>query len=249
MTPFRIEDVAVSHVGHVRTENEDSLTGSARAGVWLVADGMGGHANGRMASQAIADAVAALDPPDDIDRAADSVAQAIHQANARIFALSQELGKQMGSTVVALVVRGDEFVVLWSGDSRAYVYRDGQLIQLTRDHTQVEAMIERGLLSRAEADDHPMKHVLARAVGVQDRLELDAIRDRIVSRDIFVLCSDGLHGVLEDSEIAAMLGQRRQAAGDDMIAECLARGAPDNVTISLVAVSEPTLLALGSMPA
>lgn len=241
---FRIEDASVTHVGNVRSENEDSYASVPYSGVWLVADGMGGHANGRLASQTIADAVAAAVVPDELDAACDEVAAAIHEANSRIFAKSLEIGKQMGSTVVALVVRGGDFVVLWAGDSRAYLYRQGHLIQLTRDHTQVEAMLERGLLTPEEAEDHPMKHVLARAVGVQEALEIDAIRDTIESRDIFLLCSDGLHGVIEDAEIAAILAAHGHAAGEVLVTACLERGAPDNVTAILVAANEPTLLAL-----
>ncbi len=241
---FRIEDNAVTHVGHVRSENEDSFSSMPQAGVWLVADGMGGHFNGRMASQAIAHAVSEIDAMNDLEDACAAVAAAVHRANAEIFARSLEVGKQMGSTMVSLIVRGCEFAVLWSGDSRAYLYRDDLLIQLTRDHTQVEAMMERGLLTPEEALDHPMKHVLARAVGVQESLEIDAIRDAIEPRDIFILCSDGLHGVLADDEIAVILREWRHEAGDKLIEACLARGAPDNVTITLVAANEPTLLAL-----
>jgi len=245
MTPaFRIQDTSITDVGKVRSENEDSHVDMPREGVWLVADGMGGHYNGRFASQAITSAVGATAMPDDIDQAWDAVAGAIHQANGLIFEKSQTDGRQMGSTVVALVVRGHEFVVLWAGDSRAYLYRDGHLIQLTRDHTQVEAMVERGLLNPDEAADHPMKHVLARAVGVQETLELDAIKDQIVARDVFLLCSDGLTGVLSDAEIAAYLREHDLVAGERMVAACLDRGAPDNVTITLVSASEPTLLVL-----
>lgn len=241
---FRIEDASVSHVGVVRSANEDSHASVPWAGVWVVADGMGGHHNGQFASRTIADAVGATTPPDDLESACSAVAGAIHEANATIFARSVEEGKQMGSTVVALVLRGSEFAVLWAGDSRAYVFREGQLIQLTRDHTQVEMMLERGLLTPEEAEDHPMKHVLARAVGVQDVLELDAVRDEIASRDVFLLCSDGLHGVLDDAEIAALIREHGYAAGEVLVAACLERGAPDNVTVTLVAANEPTLLAI-----
>ena len=249
MTSFRIEDASITHVGNVRTVNEDSHANVAWAGVWVVADGMGGHYNGQFASQAIAEAVGAVPAAADLDQACDAVSTAIHQANGLIYAKSLEVGKQMGSTVVALIVREADFVVMWAGDSRAYLYRDGQLIQLTRDHTQVEAMLERGLLTPEEAADHPMKHVLARAVGVQETLEIDAIRDTVAPRDLFLLCSDGLHGVLEDHEIAAMLSELGHAAGDMLVAACLERGAPDNVTVTLVAANEPTLLVLnGATP-
>ncbi|MBW8785902.1 MAG: serine/threonine-protein phosphatase [Novosphingobium sp.] len=246
---FRIEDASLTHVGVVRSENEDSHVSLPQAGIWVVADGMGGAHDGRFAAQTIADSVAAVEPADDLELACERVAAAIHAANARIFARSRELGKQMGSTVVALIVHGGEFVVMWAGDSRAYLYRDGALIPLTRDHTMVEGMVERGLLTTAEAADHPMRHILARAVGVQETLEVDAIRDTIVTKDLFLLCSDGLHGVLADDEIAAILGEDRHAAGDKLVSACLERGAPDNVTVTLVAASEPTLLALsGTAP-
>jgi serine/threonine protein phosphatase Stp1 len=246
---FRIDDSSISHVGHVRSENEDCHASLAWAGIWVVADGMGGHYNGRFASQAIADSVGRVQTSEDLNDACNAVAGSIHDANAAIFAKSLEVGKQMGSTVVALILHRADFVVLWAGDSRAYLYRDGQLIQLTRDHTQVEALLERGLLTPEEALDHPMKHVLARAVGVQESLEIDAIRDTVKTRDIFLLCSDGLHGVIDDHEIAAILAEQGHAAGEALIALCLDRGAPDNVTVTLVAANEPTLLALnGATP-
>ncbi len=241
---FRIEDTASTHVGNVRKENEDSLLAAPQSGLWLVADGMGGHAHGQFASRAIVEAFAGVSIPDTIEDACFVVAETIHDANSRIYSRSLELGTQMGSTVVSLVVRGHEFAVLWAGDSRAYVFRGGQLILLSRDHTQVEALLERGLLTPDEARDHPMKHVLARAVGVQETLEIDAIRDTIQPRDVFLLCSDGLHGVLEDHEIAAMLREKGHDSCDDLINACLERGAPDNVTVTLIEAREPTLLTL-----
>ncbi len=212
--------------------------------MWLVADGMGGHANGRYASQTIAQALEAATIPADLEGACGAVSAAVQAANAEIFAKSVEAGAQMGSTFVSLVVCGPEFAVLWAGDSRAYLYRGGQLFQLSTDHTQVEAMLERGLLTADEAENHPMKHVLARAVGVEEHLQIDAIRDAIEPRDVFLLCSDGLHGLVSDDEIAATLADKAHDAAEDLIALCLERGAPDNVTVALIAVSEPTLLVL-----
>jgi len=249
ISPFRIEDSSATHVGHVRKENEDSHYSDARAGVWLVADGMGGHANGKHASEAIAHALSLAELPHTLDEAAGAVADAIHLANRAIREHSQENDVQMGSTAVALVVRGDEFAVLWAGDSRAYLYRHGALIPLTRDHTQVQEMVDRGLLAPHEADDHPMKHVLSRAVGVQDSLEIDAIRDRLESRDLFVLCSDGLYGIVSEPDIAAILHAHGPAASEALVEACLAGGATDNVTVTVVGVTEPTLLVLGGAPA
>jgi serine/threonine protein phosphatase Stp1 len=241
---LRIEDAAATHVGNVRKENEDSHLSVPQSGVWLVADGMGGHANGQYASSTIAQSLDRSRIPDGMEEACDAVAEAVHAANAMIFSKSLEVGKQMGSTFVSLVVRGEEFAVLWAGDSRAYLYRDGQLVMLTRDHTQVEAMLERGLLTEEQAVDHPMKHVLARAVGVQETLQIDAIRDEISPRDVFLLCSDGLYAVVSDEEIARLLGDKGPSACDDLIQMCLERGAPDNVTITVVLAREPTVLTL-----
>ncbi|MCX7284961.1 MAG: protein phosphatase 2C domain-containing protein [Novosphingobium sp.] len=241
---FRVEDNVLTHVGNVRSQNEDSYFADCAAGVWVVADGMGGHANGKLASEALVAAVGAVRVPDVLDSACEVVANAIHSANTAIFGHAQEAGVQMGSTVVSLVVRGDEFAVLWSGDSRAYLLRDGHFIQLTRDHTQVQEMVDRGLLSSADVENHPMKHVLSRAVGVQDVLEIDAIRDQLQTRDLFLLCSDGLYGVVEEAEIARIVGEHGVAAADALVAASLAGGAPDNVTVALVSVAEPTLLVL-----
>lgn len=249
MTPFRIEDSAITHVGIVRPKNEDSHFSSAEQAVWLVADGMGGHENGKMASEALASAVAAVSLPQEIEPACTALSAAIAQANTAIYEHGRQLGVQMGTTAVALVLRGHEFGVVWAGDSRAYVYRDGALIQLTRDHTQVEDMVERGLLDPAEAADHPMKHVLSRAVGVQADLALDAVCDTARPRDVFLLCSDGLYGVVSHAEIAAILRQRGAASAHALVSAALSAGGPDNITVTLVAVSEPTLLVLnGARP-
>lgn len=244
MTPFRIEDTSTTHVGNVRKQNEDSHFSAHDQAVWLVADGMGGHANGKMASETLAATVSTASLPEAIEPACEALSAAIGQANLAIFAQGRQLGVQMGTTAVALVLRSHEFGVLWAGDSRAYVFRDDALVQLTRDHTQVEDLVERGLLSAEDAADHPMKHVLSRAVGVQEALLVDAICDRALPRDLFLLCTDGLHGVVDDAEIAAILRQRGPAAADALVAASLARGGPDNVTVTLVAISEPTLLVL-----
>jgi serine/threonine protein phosphatase PrpC len=241
---FKIQDAAATHVGCVRDENEDSYSRSSEANVWLVADGMGGHQNGSFASSAIVAAVSTAQIPDDLDDAVAAVAAAVDHANAEILATSLEAGAQIGSTFVALVLRDSLFGVLWTGDSRAYVYRGDQLISLTHDHTQVDVMLERGLLTPDEARSHPMRHVLSRAVGVAEQLDIETVDGLVTAQDLFILCSDGLHGVLTDAEIAAILADKGHAACDDLIAACLERGAPDNVTVLLVAANEPTLIAL-----
>lgn len=241
---LRIEDDAHTNVGCVRSANEDSLVALSQDRVWIVADGMGGHANGKMASSTIVAAVEAADIPEDLVPACEAVSDAIHGANAAIYAEAQSAGQQMGSTVVGLVIRERQFAVLWAGDSRAYVYRNHNLYQLTRDHTQVQEMIDRGLMRPEDAEGHPMGHVLARAVGVQPSLEIDAIADEALPGDLFLLCSDGLHGVLSSEEISAILAQDGRLSPEPLIAACIERGAPDNVSVIVVSASEPTTLSL-----
>lgn len=241
---FKIQDAAATHAGCVRSENEDSYSSSSQSGVWLVADGMGGHLHGSFASAAIVGAVGQADYPDDFAGACEAVTAALERANADILAEAAKAGGQIGSTFVALVLRDRRYGVLWTGDSRAYVYRGDRLTRLTHDHTQVDDMLERGLITPDEARNHPMRHVLSRAVGVVEDLDIETAEGSVATRDLFILCSDGLHGVLDDDEIAGILGAKGYGACEDLIAACLERGAPDNVTVLLVAANEPTLLAL-----
>jgi len=240
--PLRFHDTTATDVGAVRSVNEDSCIALPQAGLWAVADGMGGHEGGQHASSSIVAALERAEMRDDLTEAAAVVADTVHAVNHSLFAEGRERGITMGSTMVALVVRGREFAVLWAGDSRAYVFRDGQLIALTRDHTQVQEMVDRGLLVADQVENHPMKHVLSRAVGVQETLEIDGIRDQALPGDLFLLCSDGLHGVLSEPEIAALLAQLGRHSADALITACLDRGAPDNVTVAIVSASEPTSL-------
>jgi serine/threonine protein phosphatase PrpC len=214
-------------------------------GLWVVADGMGGHANGRWASGVIVDTVAPLTASGDLDADIRRVADAIHAANSTIHERTVADGVSMGSTVAALLVQEGFFAVLWVGDSRVYLFRDGQLHQLSRDHTQVQEMVDAGILSAEEAKTHPMSHVLARAVGVQSSLELDVIVDEAEVGDTFLLCSDGLTARVAPDEIAAaMAGGQPHVTSSSLVELCLERGAPDNVTAIAVACEEMTRLSL-----
>ncbi len=250
MIPLRTEWQAVTDTGLVRQLNEDRYFASEAAGVWAVADGMGGHARGDWAAAAVVDGLATLAPVDDFDALLAHVADTIRSANGRIVAEAQATGAQMGSTVVALVVRDRRFGVIWAGDSRAYLLRNGALYRLSRDHSQVQELIDRDLLTIEGATTHPLRNVLTRAVGVAEPLELDMVTDVLLPDDVFMLCSDGLYGCISDQEIAAQLKRHDQ---DDaigaMVAHCLERGAPDNVTAITIVATEPTLLHFGSLTA
>jgi serine/threonine protein phosphatase PrpC len=241
---FRIQTGSLSHEGKVRPHNEDSFCCLEQNGLWAVADGMGGHENGEWASAVIIEKLQQADIPEEFEAACDKVAEAIHAGNSAIYSEAVARGMQMGTTVVALLVRGNRFAIFWVGDSRAYLLRAGHLYQLSRDHTRVQEMVDAGLLSEEDAQDHPMGHVLARALGVQESLELDVIADELEAGDVLLLCSDGLHGYLEETEILRLLHSGSpQAASDELVEATLQRGAPDNVTVITLSISEPTLVA------
>lgn len=243
---LKIQDDSITHVGRVREVNEDSFFSSAELGVWAVADGMGGHEYGERASRAIVESLGNLQPIADFEEKVEAVRAAIMVANVDIFAEATERGQRMGSTVVALVLVDRQYAVLWAGDSRAYLLRDGVMTRVSRDHTQVQSLIDRGLLAPEDAEGHPMSHVLARAIGVMENVQIDVLRDTVQPNDIFLLCSDGLYGLVSDGEIAERLAPARLSeAADSLIALSLERGAPDNVTAIAVSASEVTLLSFG----
>ncbi|MDR3507952.1 MAG: protein phosphatase 2C domain-containing protein [Caulobacteraceae bacterium] len=245
MQKYRYASIGLTHEGLVRPHNEDSHLVREDVGVWIVADGMGGHENGRWASSTVVAAVEGVVVVGNFEQDVAMVAKAIQAANQIIYDASVAAGKRMGSTVVGLVIGGTRFACLWTGDSRIYLLRNGQLTRLTRDHTQVQELLDRGALSAEEAADHPMAHVLSHAVGVEAPMRLDIIADEVGPRDIFLLCSDGLTDVVSEPEIAEQLaGLDPRAAGRRLLELALSRGGPDNVTVVSVACEEMTALTL-----
>jgi len=241
--PFRIESAALTHVGKVRDKNQDSFCAREREGLWAVADGMGGHEGGEWASGKLAEKLGAADVPDDLEEASARVEEAIRAANKAILVEAGHRGRQMGTTLVALLVKGDRYRILWVGDSRAYRLRDGDFTQLSRDHTQVQEMVDRGLMEPDQLVGHPMSHILSRAVGARETFEIDHVDGDVAPGDVFLLCSDGLHGYVDKDVIRRLLGRGSpERALDELIALTLEAGAPDNVTGIAVWASDPTLL-------
>eukprot|EP01037_Dinobryon_pediforme_P016544 gene16544-16722_t len=244
---MRIEWHAATDVGAVRRINEDSYFSSEDIGVWAVADGMGGMARGDWASAQVVAALRTLAWQAGLEPTIEAVVQALVHANAAILAESEAHGARMGTTAVVLVVREPRFGVAWVGDSRAYLFRHGQLHRLTRDHSQVQEMVDHGIISAAEAETHRMRNVLTRAVGVLPEMGVDTIIDTLNGDDVLLLCSDGLHGVLGEAEMAEVLAREPLAeAARIMIERCHTRGAPDNITLVTVAAEEVTLVLPGN---
>ena len=235
--------VSGTHEGRVRDHNEDSWFAAEEQGLWAVADGMGGHEKGEWASGVVVGQLRDLVLTGTFEESCDQIATALQTSNRLIFAEASARGRQMGTTAVALFVRDRRFAVLWVGDSRAYLLRDGKLHQISKDHTQVQEMLDRGMLDAAEAAVHPMRHILARAVGVGEAMEIDVIVDEVESGDIFLLSSDGLHCCVGDDQIEAILsGSPLDQVADSLVNRALASGAPDNVTVVAVQFREVTLL-------
>lgn len=230
------ETGAVSHAGRVRSHNEDNLVTRPEFGLWAVADGMGGHQNGAMASATVAASLAAIGPAASAAELLDRLERGVLEANAELRRKIREHdGATMGATLAVLLAHGRHFACVWCGDSRIYLVRSGQITQVSRDHTEAQDMIERGLLTAEEARTWPRRHVITRAIGVHDQPELEIDNGELESGDVFVLCSDGLTDHVRDEEILrATVAEGPQAACDALLALTLERGATDNVTVIVV---------------
>jgi protein phosphatase len=228
---------SVSHVGKVRKLNEDSALARPEIGLWAIADGMGGHGGGDVASRAVVAALARLAPQLSAAALLSEFEACIVAVNAELRALAHSRGGSVvGSTLVAMLVHGGHFACVWCGDSRLYLLRGGALAQISRDHSEVQDLVDRGVLDGDEAKVWPRRNVVTRALGVAEQAELEIVDGPVLAGDKFLLCSDGLTAHVEDDEIAASLAaEDPQTTCDELLALTLQRGASDNV--SLVAVA------------
>lgn len=217
---------AGSDVGRVRRVNQDAFIERPEVGVWAVADGMGGHRQGEVASRMVCDALADQWPEASFTEMVESTRKRLGDVNAYLCPADGNPadGVDSGSTVVALLTRGVQYSVLWAGDSRAYHWRAGHFAQLTRDH---------GLVGDGFGDHE--SNVVTRAVGGQRHLVLEVCADQVEAGDRFLLCSDGLTRVLPESRIHDWMGHRDiRSAVEGLVAATLQAGAPDNVTVLIV---------------
>ena len=241
--------VGRTETGHVRASNQDALALLNDCGVWIVADGMGGHPAGGLAAQtAVAAAtqrarkrVASLrEHPNSVP---EFVADLVTSANRRIhdLMLTNPSLKGMGTTFVAVAITPETppiAHIAHLGDSRAYLYRKGQLTQLTRDHTLVEKWVRRGQIDAATALTHPERHILTKGLGMGVDMKPELTSTAVTLDDLIMLCSDGLTKMLEDASIASLLSRANgnpQRACHDLIEQALASGGEDNVTVIVVA--------------
>ena len=234
---MRWQSVSLTHVGLVRKANEDAVLDRPDIGVWAVADGMGGHSAGDLASQMLIEALGRLRAPSDLSTFVEFAEHNILAVNDRLLDLARFRQQVIGSTIVTLVMHGRHCAFLWAGDSRLYRFRAGELLQLTTDHSQVEQYVQQGLLTREDAQFHPDNNLITRAVGATSALFLDCDVTAMAPGDRYLLSSDGLDKHVQAEEIAD--GLRRfelPRCAPHLVNLALEHGGTDNVSVCLVEV-------------
>ncbi len=242
-----VRAAAISDVGRARRLNEDSFAIEPEQGLYLVADGMGGHGHGEVASR-----LAARTVRESLGRGrrrrgrrssmASRLKKAIAAANRQVLEeVERDVSLQgMGTTLVALVLEGERAVVAHVGDSRAYRFRDGRLEPLTSDHTWVREQVSAGRISETQARSHPFKSVVTRALGGEPGVEVETLELSVQPGDLLLLCSDGLTTMLTDDKIGECLGETAPPAEicRALVRAANAEGGRDNITVLLLAIEE-----------
>jgi len=247
MGRFRWKGAAVSDVGRVRSTNEDSVFCSAEAGVFVVADGMGGHAAGEVASAIASELIGArlccLGAGEELDKVRSLFLEVFREAGSEIIRQAREDSDRggMGTTATVMVLRPDDnYIVGHIGDSRAYLLRDDSFARITTDHSWVEEQVERGVISREQAFRHPQSNIITRALGTDPVPAPDLYVGEIQAGDRFLLCSDGLSDMVDEDRIAQVLRavDEPEAAASRLVSEANLGGGIDNVTALVVHVQE-----------
>lgn len=252
---MRITSCGITDVGLKRGHNEDNFLINEELNLFVVADGMGGHAGGEYASAISVNTVEEIvtnlelhghpidveDPDDPVDLTRERLRYAIRLAGRRIHEKAQEEPEYngMGTTAVALLVENGNAFIAHVGDSRLYLHRDSRTTQLTEDHSLVNEKLKAGLITEDEAKNHRMRNVITRSLGYQEDVEID-VQVRAVRRgDVFLLCSDGLSGYFDLDELGAhMGGYGPQEAARRLVELACERGGEDNITCVIARVEE-----------
>jgi len=235
---FNIRFSATTHVGRVRKVNEDSILTLPEQGIWVVSDGMGGHAGGDFASQTVVNSVAMIHPglsPSEMMRA---LRLSLDQAHQTILAeAARRGGATIGATVVSFMIADGHFAAFWAGDSRLYRLQSGHIEMLTSDHSLVASLVEAGQMNWDEAQMHPQSNAITRAVGVGEELELDKIRGELFPGDRFLLCSDGLTKYATFDMLERVLKiEPIETVAETLLQIALDGGGADNVSVIVVDV-------------
>ncbi|MEM7466533.1 MAG: protein phosphatase 2C domain-containing protein [Pseudomonadota bacterium] len=237
MSTIRLDSYSRTNPGNVREINEDAYFSQPDLGIFAVADGMGGHSAGDVASNKLVSALAKIKKAKKLSELVEFVEYHVLNVNKELFELGRQNQNICGSTLVALLVVENFCAYVWAGDSRLYRLRDGKLLQLTTDHTQTELYIEMGLIEKKDAEKFESRNRITRAVGAAEHLVLDVEVEELRTGDRFLLCSDGLDKHLDHNDIEQLLGKDSPENVSKILVEtALKRGGNDNVTVCIVDV-------------
>lgn len=239
MEPLRLTSSAISDKGKVRSHNEDAFVNRPDLGLWAVADGVGGLSAGDCASRSVAEALLGVPLSGDLQDRLNAARNRLISVNQTLIRAARHPSDPVvsASTAVVLIAGATECCWLWAGDSRLYRLRDGKIEQLTRDHSPVQEMLDKGELSPEQAHDHPHSNVITRAIGGTDSLEPESRFSDLRSGDRFLLCSDGIHGFITEEQIRAALASPAPEAGTRILMEAvMSTSARDNATAVVVFV-------------
>jgi serine/threonine protein phosphatase PrpC len=242
-TNFRITSNGVTHTGHVRTRNEDSILLLPEESLWTVADGMGGHHAGDFASQTITQNLGLFKQQQSIDDSILLLEENVINSNTIIRRKSEKLGKSatIGSTVVCLHIWRNFAFIFWAGDSRLYRFRNNKFERITEDHSYVEELVKMGKIEAKDAEAHPAANVVLKAVGIDDILRMDFDYFELLDEDILIICSDGLYKDLEDGKITSVIKANTGDMGslaEALLISSLNAGGTDNTSIVVLKVNK-----------
>lgn len=231
-----------SDIGKVRSNNEDAFLTTDKDGIFLVADGMGGHKAGEVASNITRDVISTKLTRQDAGNNVEAlIREAFLDANEKVRSTASANTDQqgMGCTCVLLMLREQNFFIAHVGDSRIYLFRKGQLKQVTRDHSYVEELFIRGLINEEEKKGHPYRNQITRYIGCSSKLEVDITSGPVWNGDVFLLCSDGLTEEVKDDKLEEIFSKNLDpdATANLLIEEALKNGGKDNVSVVIVQVT------------
>ncbi|HBE29606.1 MAG TPA: Stp1/IreP family PP2C-type Ser/Thr phosphatase [Ktedonobacter sp.] len=240
---FSLNVAQRTDIGRLRESNEDNLASvipddpevlASRGALFVVADGLGGHKKGEVASDIAVRSISDAYYQDKHDEIPISLQQAVQQANRNI----RDANSEMGTTCVAAVLQGDTAYIANVGDSRAYIVRNGSVKQISQDHSIVADEMRAGLITADQARNHPQRNIITRCLGTKTEVEVDIFSEKVQEGDLLVLCTDGLSAVVTDEELGAILQQfQPQDSAYQLIERANEQGGPDNITAIVVQVS------------
>ncbi|MGR2708458.1 serine/threonine-protein phosphatase [Pseudomonas sp. ArH3a] len=233
--PMQVHSAGRTQRGKTRSRNEDAFLDCPQQGCWAVADGMGGHRDGDVASQWVISSLAALKAQGSLDQRVNAARQRLQAVNQRLESVGTRSAATMGSTVVALLLEEGRAACVWAGDSRCYLWRGQRLYQLSRDHSLLQRLMTERQMSVDQAQAHPDARALTRAIGACASLQLEVLELGTQPGDVFLLCSDGLYQALSHGELGrALSAGTPQQMVDQLFTAVLLTPARDDLTAVVV---------------